>query len=304
MRTLLFTVAFTALAAGAAQAATIGVSMARFDDNFQTLVRDAIDAEAHAKGVVTQVEDGQADTEKQISQVQNFIAQKVDAIIVDPVDTSITPKITALAVEARIPLVYVNSKPEDKALPPTAAFVGSDEKVSGTLEAKALVACMGGKGNLVILQGGLSNNAALDRTADVEAVVAGSPGIKVVQKQSADWSRVKATDLVSNWITNGVEIKGVAANNDEMAVGAILAFKRAGIDPKTLCIGGIDATADGLAEIGAGTLAVTVFQDAKGQGRGAVDTALRLMKGERVPSMVDVPFERVGPDNYKTYLSR
>ena len=289
--------------AHAASATTIGVSMDKFDDNFLTSVRNAITDEAKAKGISLQVEDANDDTGKQISQIQNFIAQKVDAIIVNPVDTSATPKMTQLAVAAKIPLVYVNRKPEDKELPANVAFVGSNEKVSGTLEAEELMKCLNGKGNIVIMEGQLSNNAALDRTADVEAVVAKNPGVKVVEKQTAEWDRNKAIDLMNNWITTGDKINGVAANNDEMAVGAILALKQAGQDPKKMCIGGIDATADGLAEVANGNLYVTVFQNAKGQGKGAVDTALSLVKGEKVPSFVDVPFEKVTKDNYKTYMS-
>ncbi len=304
----LATAALAALAvAGLAQpasATTIGVTMDKFDDNFLTSVRNAITDEAKAKGISIQVEDANDDTGKQISQIQNFIAQKVDAIIVNPVDTSATPKMTQLATAAKIPLVYVNRKPEDKQLPPGVAFVGSDEKVSGTLEAEELVKCLGGKGNIVVMEGQLSNNAALDRTADVEAVVAKNPGIKVVEKQTAEWDRNKAIDLMNNWITTGDKINGVVANNDEMAVGAILALKQAGQDPKSMCIGGIDATADGLAEVQNGNLYVTVFQNAKGQGKGAVDTALSLIKGDKVPSFVDVPFEKVTKDNYKNYMNK
>lgn len=301
----LMTAAFVALSvtAGAqsASATTIGVTMDKFDDNFLTSVRNAIDAEAKAKGVTVQIEDANDDTSKQISQIQNFIAQKVDAIIVNPVDTSATPKMTELAVAAKIPLVYVNRKPEDKTLPAGVAFVGSNEKVSGTLEAEELAKCMNGKGNLVIMEGQLSNNAALDRTADVEEVMKKHPDIKIVEKQTAEWDRNKALDLMNNWITTGTKINGVASNNDEMAIGAILALKQAGVDPKTVCVGGIDATADGLAEIANGNLYVTVFQNSKGQGKGAVDTALALIKGEKVPSTVDVPFEKVTKDNYKNY---
>lgn len=284
-----------------ASATTIGVTMDKFDDNFLTSVRNAITAEAQAKGITIQAEDANDDTGKQISQIQNFIAQKVDAIIVNPVDTSATPKMTELAVAAKIPLVYVNRKPEDKQLPAGVAFVGSNEKVSGKLEGEELVKCLKGKGNIVIMEGQLSNNAALDRTADIEEVVKANPGIKIIEKQTAEWDRNKAIDLMNNWITSGDKIAGIAANNDEMAVGAILALKQAGVDPKSMCIGGIDATADGLAEVANGNLYVTVFQNAKGQGKGAVDTALQLIKGEKVPSFVDVPFEKVTKDNYKQY---
>ncbi len=304
MKHLLIALAATAALTTAASATTIGVTMDKFDDNFLTSVRNAITAEAKAQNITLQTEDANDDTGKQISQIQNFIAQKVDAIIVNPVDTSATPKMTQLAVAAKIPLVYVNRKPEDKELPPGVAFVGSNEKVSGVLEGEELVKCLNGKGNIVIMQGQLSNNAALDRTADIEEVIAKHPDIKVTQKQTAEWDRNKAIDLMNNWITGGEKIDGVAANNDEMAIGAILALKQAGVDPKKMCVGGIDATADGLGEVANGNLYVTVFQNATGQGKGAIDTAMKLIKGEKVSSFVDVPFEKVTKDNYKSYMAK
>ena len=305
MLTLAATAALSTLAlTSSASATTIGVSMDKFDDNFLTSVRNAITAEAKEKGVSIQAEDANDDIGKQISQVQNFIAQKVDAIIVNPVDTSATPKITQLAVAAKIPLVYVNRKPEDKNLPAGVAFVGSNEKVSGVLEGEELAKCLNGKGNIVIMEGQLSNNAALDRTSDIEEVMAKNPDVKIVEKQTAEWDRNKAIDLMNNWITTGDKINGVAANNDEMAIGAILALKQAGKDPKTMCIGGIDATADGLSEVANGNLYVTVFQNSKGQGKGAVDTALSLIKGDKIPSYVDVPFEKVTKTNLKDYMAK
>ncbi|MDE2447393.1 MAG: substrate-binding domain-containing protein, partial [Gammaproteobacteria bacterium] len=108
----------------AAHGATIGVSMALFDDNFLTAVRASMQARAQQLNVGIQFEDAQNDIGRQLNQVQNFIAQKVDAIIVNPVDTDATPRMTRLAVAARIPLVYVNRLPGDKQLPPGVAFVG------------------------------------------------------------------------------------------------------------------------------------------------------------------------------------
>jgi inositol transport system substrate-binding protein len=89
-----------------------------------------------------------------------------------------------------------------------------------------------------------------------------------------------------------------------MAIGAILALQQAGKDPKKVVIAGIDATADALAEMEKGNLDVTVFQDAKGQGKGAVETAVKLIKREKVESFVWIPFELVTPENYKEYLKR
>lgn len=102
----------------------------------------------------------------------------------------------------------------------------------------------------------------------------------------------------------GFRINHRVAPGLSLAIGAILALKQAGVDPKTIYIGGIEATADGLAEVANGSLHATVFQNAKGQGRGAVDTALQLIKGEKVPSYVDVPFEKVTKDNYKDCMAK
>ncbi len=90
---------------------------------------------------------------------------------------------------------------------------------------------------------------------------------------------------MTNWIATGTKIDAVAANNDEMAIGALIAMKQAGVDPEKVCVGGVDATADALARMHAGDLDVTVFQDAKGQGRGAVEAAVKLANKEKQDQM-------------------
>ena len=311
MKKLLLAAAMTALMSGGAMAANIGVSMALFDDNFLTVLRNGMQDYAKTKpGVSLQVEDAQNDIGKQLNQIQNFIAQKVDAIIVNPVDTDATPKMSKLAEAAGIPLVYVNRLPADAHLPPKVSFVGSDERFSGTLEAKEACKLMGGKGNIVILMGDLANQAARQRTADVEEVIKTPEcsGIKLLEKQSGNWERTKGTDLVTNWISAGLTFDAIISNNDEMAIGAIQALKAAGkpigVGPGKVLVAGVDATQDALAQMKAGNLAVTVFQNAAGQGQGAVDTALKLAKGEKVEQMVWVPFELVTPATMDKYTKK
>jgi ABC-type sugar transport system substrate-binding protein len=89
-----------------------------------------------------------------------------------------------------------------------------------------------------------------------------------------------------------------------MAIGAIMAIRQAGIAPGKILVGGVDATPDALAELEKGGLAVTVFQDARGQGRGALDAAVKLSRGEKVDSFVWIPFELVTRENYKSFLNR
>jgi inositol transport system substrate-binding protein len=308
MRKILYAAAMTLFVASPALAENIGVSMAKFDDNFLTVLRNGMQDYAKTlNGVNLQVEDAQNDVSKQLSQIQNFVAQKVDAIIVNPVDTDATPAMTKLASEAGIPLVYVNRLPADgDKLPAKVSFVGSNEADSGTLEMQEVCKLMGGKGNILVMMGELSNQAARQRTQDVHDVIAKPEcsGIKIVEEQTGNWERTQGTDLMTNWISSGVQFDAVVSNNDEMAIGAIQALKAAGVDMKKVIVGGVDATQDALAAMKAGDLDVTVFQNAAAQGSGSVDTALKLAKGEKVETLVWVPFELVTPANMDQYLSK
>ncbi|GAB1580433.1 sugar ABC transporter substrate-binding protein [Phyllobacterium phragmitis] len=307
MKKFLLAAAISALMTGSALAENIGVSMALFDDNFLTVLRNGMQDYAKTKdGVNLQVEDAQNDVSKQLSQIQNFIAQGVDAIVVNPVDTDATPKMTKLAVEAGVPLVYVNRMPADKELPEKVSFVGSNEVDSGTLQMKEVCRLMGGKGDIVVLMGELSNQAARQRTQDIEDVIATDEckDIKILDKQTGNWQRTLGTDLVTNWISAGLKPNAIVSNNDEMAIGAIQALKASGISTKDVIVAGIDATQDALAVMKAGDLRVTVFQNAAAQGSGAIDTALKLAKGEKVESMVWVPFELVTPENMDQYMAK
>lgn len=312
MKKLLLGAAVSALMTTSAMAENIGVSMALFDDNFLTVLRNGmIDYGKTLDGVTLQVEDAQNDVAKQQSQIQNFIASGVSAIIVNPVDTDATAAMSKIAAEAKIPLVYVNREPINvNELPESQAFVASDEKESGTLETKEICRLLKEAGkteaNIVVMMGELSNQAARQRTQDVHDVIA-TPDcsfMKIVEEQTANWQRTQGADLMSNWLSAGLKFDAVVANNDEMAIGAIQAMKAAGMDMKTMIVGGVDATQDALAAMAAGDLDVTVFQNAAGQGKGAVDAALKLAKGEKVDRKVYIPFELVTPANLDKYHSK
>jgi ABC-type sugar transport system substrate-binding protein len=308
MKRVLLGLAAVTLLSNAAFAAKIGVSMDKFDDNFLTVLRNGMaDYAKTLPGVTVQIEDAKDDVSKQLSQVQNFIANGVDAIIVNPVDTSATAAITRAATDAGIPLVYVNREPGDvEKLGPKAAFVGSNEVESGTLEAKEICKLLGGKGNILVIEGQLSNQAAVQRTKDIREVIAtpDCSGIKIIAEQTAEWDRTKGQNLMTNWLSKGMQFDAVVSNNDEMAIGAMQAMKSAGVDAKKAIVGGVDATQDALASMKSGDLKVTVFQDAAGQGKGAVDAALKLAKSEKVDKRVYIPFQLVTPANMDQFVKK
>jgi ABC-type sugar transport system substrate-binding protein len=308
MKRILIALAAATILSSSAYAAKIGVSMAKFDDNFLTVLRNGMtDYAKSQKDVSLQIEDAKDDVSKQLSQIQNFIANKVDAIIVNPVDTSATAAMTKLAADAGVPLVYVNREPADvDKLGPKAAFVASNEKDSGTLETKAICKILGGKGDILVMEGQLSNQAAVQRTADIHDVIAtpDCKGMKIIAEQTAEWDRTKAQNLMTNWLSKGMKYDAIISNNDEMAVGALQALKAAGVDTKAAIIGGVDATQDALASMKAGDLKVTVFQDAAGQGKGAVDAALKLAAGQSVDKKVYIPFQLVTPANMSDFTKK
>ncbi|AYY58743.1 sugar ABC transporter substrate-binding protein [Burkholderia multivorans] len=305
MKTKLMAVAAAAmLAMPLAHAEKIGVTMASFDDTFLTILRNSIADAAKKDGATVQVEDAGNDVGKQLSQVQNMIAQKVDAIIVNAVDTDATPKITKMVTAAKIPLVYVNRKPVDfDKLPAGVAVVASDEKQSGTLQARQVCKLLGGKGDLLVLMGELSNESARARTKDIEDVIATKDcaGMRIVDKREGKWSRTQGQDITMNWLSSGMKFDAIVSNNDEMAIGAINALKAARKWTPNTIVAGIDATPDGLASMKSGELKVSVYQNASGQGTQAVAAALKLAKKQNVDRYVNVPFELVTPDNMNQY---
>jgi len=297
---LITATAMLALLAGSATAATIGYSSPNFDDNFQTILREAAKGYAESKGDKLLIEDAREDVGTQLSQVQNFIASGVDAIVVAPVSTEATPAITKLAKEAGIPLVYVNRRPADlDAFDGTATYVGSDNYQAGKLEGEAACKAAGGKGDAVILIGFLRNEDAQNRTKAVKDVLATDDckDIKVLAEQEGEWQRTKAQDIVANWLSAGTKPSIVFANNDEMALGAVQAMKSAGISMDDVVIAGVDATPDAIKSIEAGDMDITVFQDAKGQATGSIDAALKMIGGEKLDKYIDVPFVTVTKEN-------
>ena len=170
--------------------------MSAFEHQFLVKVREAMEEKAKQLGVEIQFVEAQGDIGKQLNQIQNFITQKMDAIIVNPVDTTATPKMTQLVTEAKIPLVYVNLQPAEETLPKGAAYVGSPEITSGKLQGEAIAKLLNNKGNVVLMVGELATQAAILRTEGVEKVVAQHPEMKIVGKQTANWRRNEAIDLI------------------------------------------------------------------------------------------------------------
>ncbi|HJF73382.1 substrate-binding domain-containing protein [Gallibacterium anatis] len=284
----------------------IGAPMNSFADKWQTYLQDAIrQFDQEHDDVVFKLSDANADSARQLNDVETFIDQKVDALLVVPNDPNIVKAIGKKAQKAGIPLIVVNRRPNDNDLDKyVTSFVGSDEIEGGRIQGNFIVDSLNGKqGNTLILLGPLGQDAVTKRTQGNKEIFKEHSNINIVAEQEGKWERDRGLSIAENVLAGQKSINVVVSNNDEMAIGAILASRKLGINDEDIIIVGLDATPDALEYLGKG-LDATVFQSAKGQGYTGAETAYRAAKGEKVEKINWVPFELVTPDKKETYQAK
>lgn len=271
----------------------IGVSLLNMSNEFIVMLNQSMAAKAKELGVKLIVNDAQGSAERQVQQVESFIAQQVDAIILNPCDVQASSPAVDKAVAAGIPIVNMNS--ETKAAP--TAFVGSRDEESARLAMEYIAKRLNGTGKLVMMHGVMGQAAQIKRDQGAREILAKHSGLQVLAAQSAEWDRAKAMSLMENWIqAHGSNINAVFAQNDEMGMGALLALERAKIKHKVVLVS-VDAIADALQAVRDGRLDATVFQDARLQGGTAVESALNLIRKQPCDPRVYIPFRLVTKDN-------
>jgi inositol transport system substrate-binding protein len=299
---LVFLLALPLIVSAAPKKLKMGVTIEDFNDVFMRYALDQLTDEAKKNNIDIIAADGKRDPNEQLKQIENFITQGVDAIMIHVIDQTVAPAITKMCVQANIPLVYFNRKPDDSALVAgKVVAVASPEVVAGNLEGEFVAKKLNGKGNVAILMGSMGTAPQIGRTQGTKDVIAKYPGMKVVREQTANFSRPDAVTVVENWLASGEKIDAIVANNDEMAIGAVIVLEEKKMKDKVV-VTGVDATSDALKFIADKRLDMTVFQNGGAQGRGAVQTAIKLVNKQSVPTFTTIPFEPVTYDNYKKYL--
>lgn len=279
----------------------IGVNISNMSDEFRKFIADSIEeAGTNYPDFEFIFTDAQEDLSKQMGQIENFITQGVDAIIFMPVDTVSAPDIVAKVKEAGIPFIVVNQTFEG--VEEATAFSGSSSIEAGIMQMEEVAKILDGKGNIAIMEGILGHEAQVKRTEGNMQIINQYPDMKVVLQDTAEWSRAEGLKLMENWLQSGEKIDAVVANNDEMAIGALLAIEAAGkLDE--IVIAGVDATPAALEFIKEGKLEVSVFQDAKGQAAAAVQSAVKAANGEEVEDSF-IPFQLVIQENVDDFIGK
>ena len=286
-------------------------------DEFLSTLEAGSKSGADELGVTLASQDAQNDTGKMLQFIESAKNAGDDAVLINLVDAATAQQCIEAAGDMKV--VFVNRAPSDTSVLEAGKSVAvvSNENTSGYYQGEFLANYFKDKGKTEIkylmLQGTLGLVHTEQRSASVLKALEDN-GIKATQAAAplvADYDRANAMDMISPLLGN-TEFDCIIANNDAMALGAVEALKAKGMDPTSIPIVGIDATVDGIQAIKDGTLAMTVFQDANGQGYGAVKAAVNLIEGKAINDGTDyetdetgnicwVPFEPVTPDNVADY---
>ncbi len=278
----------------------IGASMLGLQSEFIVNLADQMQIKAEELGAELIIVDAEKSAIKQIEQIESFIAQKVDVIVLNPVEVEASSPAVTKALAANIPIINMNS--ETKANP--TAFVGSNDVESARIAMKFIAEKLAGKGNIVMLHGIMGQAAQIKREQGAAEILKDFPNIKILATQTGEWDRAKSMEITENWVqAYGTKINAVFAQNDEMAMGAVKALQAASLKNKIIVVG-IDAIADALAAVQAGNLDATVFQDSKGQAFGAIETAIKITKKQAFEKEHFIPFQLVKKDNVGQFLNK
>ena len=280
----------------------IGSSYYSLSAEFLAQLRDAMDEHYNNLKLHNKVElivlDAQGDSTKQNDQIYNLISQKVDAIIIDPFDLEQQVPAVDACADAGIPCIELNSSTVSKR---RTSYVGSEDIVSGRLLARELLRLSGGKGNIIILHGFAGQASEVMRHTGLEEVMKEFPEAKIVGERVCEWDRAKALRAVENFIQSGLDFNIIFAENDEMALGALVALENSG-RREGILVGGVDAIPDALQAMKDGRLDCTVFQNSDAQARKALDVAIEAAEGKKIDPLYDIPYELVTKENLHEYL--
>ena len=291
---------------------TVGVCIYKFDDAFMTTYRNALQEILEGKGYTVTFMDGKNDQTEQNNQINNFIAQGVDALIINPVMTSAADQIIATVKDADIPTVLINREPtaEQMSAYEKLVYVGCDARQSGTMQGELILDTENkgdingdGKVSYIMIQGDPENVDAQYRTEfSVKALTDAGMEVEQLDLQRGDWDRNKGQEIAQNDLAQfGDEIEVVFCNNDDMAIGALQAIQAAGRTVnEDIYLVGVDALDAALNEVAAGNMTGTVLNDAQGQAEGAVTAMEELLGGKTYASgeqSIYVDYVKVTPDN-------
>ncbi len=250
--------------------------------------------------LLVQAAEREVDVEKQMQIIENLIQSKVSALVITPSGSKeIVPAIVK-ANQAGIPVIILDTRVNPEALAAAngkiAAFIGSDNLEGGKLAGELMVKTLGGKGKVAILEGIPGHETGDSRLKGFRGAVAVSPDIQIVSSQTANWERDQGYSVFQNMLQAQPDIQGLFACSDLMALGAVEAIRAAGKTGKITVIG-FDAFSEARDAVRKNLMAATVAQFPADMGKQGVESAARLLKGERIQQETTVKIELITKGN-------
>jgi galactofuranose transport system substrate-binding protein len=284
----------------------VGWSQMENNNPWRIAETKSIRDEAKKRGIEMVYSDAQSDTAKQVSNVEDMIAQGVDYIILAPREFEGLSPALAAAKKAKIPVILVDRKAKGQVGEDYVTFLGSNFIEQGQHAADWLIEAMGGKGNIVELTGTSGSSVAIDRQKGfADRIKEKAPDMKVIASQTGDFARANGQKVMENLLqSQGDKINAVYAHNDEMAIGAINAIKAAGKVPgKDITIVSVDGTKDALKAIINGEMGATV-ESSPFFGPSVFDVIEKLEKGEKVPEEIIIKDRFYDKNNAKDFVDK
>lgn len=264
---------------------TIGLSISTLNNPFFVTLSEHAEAKAIELDVKTTIVDAQDNASKQASDIEDLIQQKVDLIIVNPVDSVAVATAVESANAMNIPVITVDRSSQSGEV---VSHIASDNVAGGVLAGEYIAQLVGGNAKVVELEGVAGSSAARDRGQGFNEAITGI--LNVVAKQTANFNRSEGLTVMENILQSNPDVSAVFAHNDEMALGALEAISASG---KNIVVVGFDATDDAVAAVKAGKLAATVAQKPDEIGIIAMETAISYLNGENVEQVIPVNLELI-----------
>ncbi|NTA19462.1 sugar ABC transporter substrate-binding protein [Agrobacterium tumefaciens] len=295
-------VSVSALSAGAAFAAdkfVVGYANMADTDVFVMARKNAfVEAAKSDADIEVNFSDANNDASKQLDQIDNFIAQKVNAIVVVPVDyQGIVPGVEK-ANAAGIPVIALGIQSAGGKY----TFVGSKNIDAGRLQGEFMKANLPKDAKILYLEGTPGLSHTQERKKGFEEAL-GRSDVTTLASLSANYDRAEGMKVTEDWIQSFPKFDGIIAANDQMALGALEALKGAN-RLKGVFISGVDGVPDALTAIKAGEMSQTIFQDAAGQAKAAFEVVEGIKKGEQPPAEKLVPFASITKENVAQFIKK
>ncbi|MDO6585266.1 substrate-binding domain-containing protein [Salipiger sp. 1_MG-2023] len=289
-----------AFSAEAAEVKRLGLAVTNLQADYFNQIKIGVEEYAKEKGIEVITVDAKNDGATQVSQVQDLLTQNIDALIYLPAGAAAATVPARLARAQGIPVVNVDRNAEGE---PGDTFIATNNAASAYEVCKHIISLAGGEGQMIMIHGQKGTTPEVERTKGCMMAIEENPGVELVAQQwSNQWSQAEGLDISQNLLQANPKVSIIFGQADGLAMGAMQGVKVSNIDHRVY-IGGFDGDTTALPVLAEGGYDATATQQVRGIGRLAVDSAIKLAAGEKLPAEQLLPGFLTTPENAADYVA-